>query len=98
LSTSGTTGSPKLIRLSHDNLRSNAEAIAAYLHLNETDLAATSLPLHYCYGLSVVHSHLQHGAAVMLTDHSVTAPEFWHDFRRNGATSFAGVPYTFELL
>src|SRR5690606_10522415 len=89
---------PKLIRLSHENLRSNAEAIATYLRLDDTDLAATTLPPHYCYGLSVVHSHLQRGAAVMLTERSVTDPAFWDEFRAAGATSFAGVPYTFELL
>jgi len=58
LSTSGSTGSPKLVRLSHDNLRSNAASIASYLRLTPDDRAATSLPLHYCYGLSVINSHL----------------------------------------
>ena len=62
LSTSGSTGSPKLVRLSHDNLRANAASIADYLGLTPDDRAITSLPLHYCYGLSVVHSHLLTGA------------------------------------
>ncbi len=98
LSTSGSTGSPKLVRLSHRNLQSNAEAIAAYLGLNPDDRAATSLPVHYCYGLSVVNSHLARGAGLVLTDRSVVDPCFWDAFRAHGATSFAGVPYTFELL
>ena len=58
LSTSGSTGSPKLVRLSHDNLQSNADAIAAYLDIRPTDRAVTTLPMHYCYGLSVINSHL----------------------------------------
>lgn len=98
LCTSGSTGSAKLVRLSHRNLQSNAEAIATYLGLGPHDRAATSLPLHYCYGLSVVNSHLGRGASLVLTDRSVVDPCFWDDFRAHGATNFAGVPYTFELL
>jgi AMP-binding enzyme/Phosphopantetheine attachment site len=98
LSTSGSTGSPKLVRLSHTNLVANAVAIAEYLDIRETDRAATTLPMSYCYGLSVVHSHLLCGAGLILTDHSVTDNEFWELFRRHHGTAFAGVPYTFELL
>jgi acyl-CoA synthetase (AMP-forming)/AMP-acid ligase II len=98
LSTSGSTGSPKLVRLSHDNLRSNAASIASYLRLTPDDRAATSLPLHYCYGLSVVNSHLLAGAGLVLTEGSVVDECFWRRFEAAGATSFAGVPYTFDLL
>lgn len=98
MSTSGSTGSPKLVRLSHTNLTANAAAIAEYLGILETDRAATTLPMSYCYGLSVIHSHLLVGAALILTDHSVADPEFWDLFRRHRGTTFAGVPYTFELL
>ena len=98
LSTSGSTGSPKLVRLSHENLQANAEAIVAALGIRDTDRAATTLPLHYSYGLSVVHSHLQRGAAIVLTDLSVVDACFWDLFRRHRATTLAGVPYTFDLL
>ena len=98
LSTSGSTGSPKMVRLSHTNLVANAAAIAEYLSIRETDRAATTLPISYCYGLSVIHSHLLCGAGIILTDHSVTDDEFWELFRRHRGTAFAGVPYTFELL
>lgn len=98
LSTSGSTGSPKLVRLSANNLRSNAVAIAEYLHITENDRAATTLPMSYCYGLSVIHSHLWRGAALILTDRSMADEQFWTLFGRHGATSVAGVPYTFELL
>src|SRR3546814_1549726 len=60
--------------------------------------AITSLPLHYSYGLSVLHSHLACGAAVILTERSVIEPAFWDLFRREGATSLAGVPHSFDLL
>ncbi|MCT7659302.1 AMP-binding protein [Mycobacterium deserti] len=98
LSTSGSTGSPKMVRLSYTNLKENAAAIVAYLGIRETDRAATTLPMSYCYGLSVVHSHLLRGAGLILTDHSVVDDAFWELFRRHRGTSFAGVPYTFELL
>ena len=98
LSTSGSTGSPKLVRLSHRNVRSNAASIASYLRLSPDDCAATTLPMHYCYGLSVVNSHLAAGASLLLTERSVVDEEFWREFRAARATSLAGVPYTFDLL
>lgn len=98
LSTSGSTGSPKLVRLSAANLDANAAAIAAYLGLTHDDVALTTLPLDYCYGLSVLHSHLAVGASVVLDDRSVTDPGLWAGARVHGVTSFAGVPYTFDLL
>lgn len=98
LSTSGSTGSPKLVRLSHDNLQANAESIATYLRIRDTDRAATTLPMHYCYGLSVVHSHLLRGAGLVLTELSVADTCFWDLFRTARGTTLAGVPYTFDLL
>ncbi|KRB80210.1 hypothetical protein ASE01_01565 [Nocardioides sp. Root190] len=98
LSTSGSTGSPKLVRLSEANLTSNAAAIASYLGLTPDDVALTTLPLDYCYGLSVLHSHLAAGASLVLDDRSVTDPGLWVDARHHGVTSFAGVPHTFDLL
>lgn len=98
LSTSGSTGSPKLVRLSAANVDANAAAIASYLGLTCDDVALTTLPLDYCYGLSVLHSHLAVGASVVLDERSVTEPGLWADARARGVTSFAGVPYTFDLL
>ncbi|WP_234441302.1 AMP-binding protein [Streptomyces scabiei] len=98
LSTSGSTGSPKLVRLSAENLQANAESIATYLGIRDRDRAATTLPMHYCYGLSVIHSHLLRGAGVILTQRSVADADFWEEFRTARGTSLAGVPYTFDLL
>ncbi|MDQ1051006.1 acyl-CoA synthetase (AMP-forming)/AMP-acid ligase II [Streptomyces sp. V4I2] len=98
LSTSGSTGSPKLVRLSAENLQANAESIATYLGIRDTDRAATTLPPHYCYGLSVIHSHLLRGAGLILTERSVADADFWEEFRAARGTSLAGVPYTFDLL
>ncbi|WP_112267059.1 AMP-binding protein [Lentzea terrae] len=98
LSTSGTTGSPKLVRLSADNLAANAASIGSYLDIRPSDRAITSLPLHYCYGLSIVNSNLARGAALVLTGRSVIEPEFWDLVRSHGVTSLHGVPHTFGLL
>ncbi len=98
MSTSGTTGSPKLVRLSRESLSANAAAIAGYLGIRGSDVGVTTLPLGYCYGLSVLHSHLDRGAAVLLTELSVVDPCFWGAARQAGVTSLAGVPHTFDLL
>ena len=98
LSTSGSTGSPKLVRLSRTNLVTNAEAIATYLDIRRTDRAATTLPMSYCYGLSVIHSHLLRGAGLILTDDSVVDDAFWDLMTTHRGTTFAGVPHTFDLL
>ena len=98
MSTSGSTGSPKLVRLSRTNLLSNACAIGDYLDLRATDTAITTLPLHYCYGLSVLHSHLAAGATIVLSDHSVADEAFWQLAVDVRITGLAGVPYTFDLL
>lgn len=98
LSTSGSTGSPKLVRLSQANILANARSIADYLVIAPDDRAITSLPIHYSYGLSVLNSHLIAGASLVLTDMSVTEPAFWSLFRKEGVTSIAGVPYSYELF
>jgi acyl-CoA synthetase (AMP-forming)/AMP-acid ligase II len=98
LSTSGSTGSAKLVRLSAENLAANADQIAGYLDIREDDCAALTVPLTYCYGLSVVHTHLARGASVLLTDLSVVDECFWRLFDTAGATTFAGVPHTFDML
>ena len=98
LTTSGSTGSPKLVRLAARNLEANARAIAAYLELGPGERAIQSLPIYYSYGLSVLHSHLLAGGAVVLTPHSFMRPEFWRDVDAHQATSFAGVPYMYETL
>ncbi len=98
LSTSGSTGSPKLVRLSRDNLVTNARSIADYLALRVDDTAITSLPLHYCYGLSVLHSHLVTGAKVVLSDLSVVDECFWRLMDTERVSTLSAVPYTVELL
>jgi len=86
------------VRLSYQNIQSNADAISDYLELNETECAITTLPMHYSYGLSVINSHLSVGASIVLTDGSLMNRVFWNLFKEHKVTSLVGVPYTYELL
>lgn len=98
LPTSGSTGNPKLVRLTQANLRANAASIAEYLNLSTLEIAIQSLPIHYSYGLSLINSHLHIGGSIVLTPHSFMRPEFWQDVTDYSCTSFAGVPYMYETL
>lgn len=98
LSTSGSTGSPKLVRLTARNVMANADGIRVALRIDESARAVTSLAFSYSFGLSVVHSHLLAGATLVVADGSVMTPEFWAQVRAHGVTSFSGVPYTYEIM
>jgi acyl-CoA synthetase (AMP-forming)/AMP-acid ligase II len=98
LSTSGSTGSPKMVRLSSRNIDANAASIAEYLQLGPDERPITSLPMAYSYGLSVINSHLHSGAAVVFSDDAVMRKEFWDALDRHRCTSFGGVPYTYQTL
>src|SRR5450631_3703776 len=98
LNTSGSTGSPKLVRLPLRSLKANAASIAHYLQLTPDERPITSLPMPYSYGLSVINSHLHAGAAIVFSEDTVVRREFWDAVDRYGCTSFAGVPYTYQLL
>ena len=98
LTTSGSTGSPKLVRQSYENIRANTASIVEYLKLDATERPITTLPMNYTYGLSIINSHLAVGATILLTENSIMQREFWNFFTAQGATSFGGVPYTYEML
>lgn len=98
LGTSGSSGSPKLVRLSAAGVDANARSVAQALGLTADDRALTTLPLAYCYGLSVLHSHLAVGAGVVLSGWSVLDEELWRAVGTHGVTNLAGVPHTFDLL
>ena len=98
LTTSGSTGSPKFVRQSYENIRANTDSIVEYLQLDETEKPITTLPMNYTYGCSILNSHLDVGATILLTDKGIAQREFWSFFREEGATSFGGVPYTYEML
>ena len=98
LSTSGSTGATKLVRLSAAAVDANARAISAYLGLGSDERPITTITPGYSYGLSVINSHRSIGATTSLNQHSVSEPAFGELLERERATSLAGVPYTYELL
>ena len=98
LTTSGSTGSPKLVRQSYRNIAANRDSIVQYLKLTASERPITTLPMNYTYGLSIINSHLAVGATILLTDKTLMQREFWTFFSEQQATSFGGVPYTYEML
>lgn len=98
LTTSGSTGSPKVVRLTGRSITANAQSIVSYLGIEPGHRSIQSLPMHYSYGLSLVNTHLAAGATVVLTRHSFWHGEFWRAFDRAQCTSMAGVPHVYESL
>jgi len=98
LSTSGSTGQCKFVRLSGRNVEANADSIVRFLHLECNDRGALILPLHYSYGLSVLNSHLAAHASLFVPRKSILDPGFVEDLRENRCTNIPGVPYSFELF
>ena len=98
LPTSGSTGSPKLVRISAGNIAANTKSICEYLNLTEKDRAIMSLPMSYTYGLSVINTHLFAGGSIVLTKAKVIQRRFWELVRKYHVTFLAGVPYTFECM
>ncbi len=98
ITTSGSTGSPKLVRQSYINILDNATSISKYLKLDSSERPITTLPMNYVYGLSIINSHFLVGATILLTDKGLMQKEFWNFFKEAEATSFGGVPYTYEML
>ncbi len=98
LPTSGSTGSPKFVRLTRQNLRANAEQIVDALRISPGDRALAHLPLFYSFGLSVLNSHLVAGATVILTRSSAIQRTFWDELVEFGVTSLPGVPYSYEMF
>ncbi len=98
LTTSGSTGSPKLVRISRKNLDANTESIVEYLEINENERPITTLPMNYSYGMSIINTHVFCGAKILLTQYSLMEHGFWKCLVDKRATSIAGVPYTYKML
>ena len=98
LPTSGSTGSPKLVRHSYRNIEANAFNVLRLFGLTENEHPMAVLPMHYTMGLSVISSHLLAGATLILSGRSLLDKCFWQMMREHRVTSFTGVPYSYELL
>lgn len=98
LSTSGTTGSPKFVKISENNLVENALSIINYLPIKATDTTPINLPVYYSYGLSVLTSNSFAGGKIICSNKDILQKEFWQEMEKFGYTSLSGVPYFYEML
>jgi long-chain acyl-CoA synthetase len=98
LSTSGSTGNAKFVKLTFENIFANALSIKKYLKLNSSDSTITTLPIHYSYGISVINSHLLADAKIYTNKLSLFDKEFWEILEKKKITNFSGVPFHFEIL
>ncbi|KIO78394.1 AMP-dependent synthetase [Pedobacter lusitanus] len=98
LSTSGTTGSPKFVKLSDQNLVQNAHSILEFLPILETDVTPLNVPIIFVYGLSIFTSNCIAGGRMICTNRDILQKTFWEDFDKYACTSIGGVPYVYEML
>ncbi|HEU5333257.1 MAG TPA: AMP-binding protein [Actinocrinis sp.] len=98
LATSGSTASPKTVRLSYTALAENYAAVVRALGVTAAERGPTTLPIRHAYGLSVLNTHLLAGACVILGEGSPLSAATWDRLIRSGATSFAAVPTTYAAF
>ena len=98
LSTSGTTQSPKFVRLSQENLEDNTLKIANHLNIKKNHTTITTMPMGYSYGLSILNTHLFKGAKIVLNKSTILEKIFWEKIIKHNVNSFGGVPEFYEFL
>jgi acyl-coenzyme A synthetase/AMP-(fatty) acid ligase len=98
LSTSGTTGSPKFVRLSDENLVQNARSIMEYMPIQTDDIVPLNVPINFVYGLSIFTTNCIKANQIVCTDKDAFQKEFWADFKKYGYSTLGGVPYFYEML
>lgn len=98
MSTSGSSGNPKSVMLSRENLLANTLSILDYLPIRQSDCGITTLPLTYSFGLSVLNTHLAMGATMVLTDEPLMSKTFWQQVKDHKVTSLSGVPFHYQML
>ena len=98
LTTSGSTGSKKFVRISYQNIYENTKSIIKYLNIKKSHRTITTMPPFYTYGLSILNTHLFSGASIVAAGMSVVEKSFWNLMKDLNVTSFGGVPYFFEIL
>jgi long-chain acyl-CoA synthetase len=96
--TSGSTATPKGVMLTHHNLMYNTESIIEYLHLNENDRVEVVLPFYYCYGTSLLNTHLRCCGSLVINNRFMFPETVLEDIRNYNCTGFAGVPSTYQIL
>ncbi|KAJ52004.1 acyl-CoA synthetase (AMP-forming)/AMP-acid ligase II [Clostridium tetanomorphum] len=98
LFTSGSTARPKGVMLTHENLISNTNSIIEYLQLSKVDRIEVVLPFYYCYGTSLLHTHIRVGGSLVINNRFMFPETVLDDIDKYQCTGFAGVPSTFQIL
>jgi acyl-CoA synthetase (AMP-forming)/AMP-acid ligase II len=96
--TSGSTGVPRLVIVSHANLTSNTQAIIRSQHLGTNERAMLVMPISYCFGASVMHTHLYQGGGVVFDSRFMFPDRVLQAIDTYGCTTFAGVPIIYNVL
>ncbi len=98
MTTSGTTGSPKLVRHRYGNIESNAKNVAKVFGWTPEERGIIDLPMQYTMGLNVINSHLYAGATVLLIEANLMSPKYWSFIKEQKGSNFTGVPFSYEIL
>lgn len=98
MTTSGSTGSPKLVRYKKGNLEANAKNVAIAFGWTEKERPICDLGMQYTMGLNVINTHLYVGATVLLTTYNLMSSEFWDYIKKERATNFTGVPFSYDIF
>jgi len=98
MTTSGSTGSPKLVRYKTGNLEANAKNVAIAWNWTENERPICDLQMNYTMGLNVINTHLYVGATLLMVSHNITDPAYWKFIKENKATNFTGVPFSYDIL
>ena len=98
MTTSGTTGSPKLVRHKYGNIESNARNVAKVFGWTSEERGIIDLPMQYTMGLNVINSHLYAGATVLLVEANLMSPKYWSFVKEQKGSNFTGVPFSYEIL
>lgn len=98
MTTSGSTGSPKLVRYKKGNLEANARNVAKAFGWSREERPVCDLGMQYTMGLNVINTHLYVGATVLLTTYNLMSGEFWDYIKTEKATNFTGVPFSYDIF
>lgn len=96
--TSGSTGDPKCVRFSSNNIDSCTRSICEYLDFDQNRVAISFLPIHYSYGLSVLHNCIYKRAQYAVSKRTILDTELWDDIEKFKVTDFSGVPFSMKIL
>ncbi len=98
LSTSGTTGNPKLVKLSDESLYQNALSILQYMPILESDVVALNVPINFVYGFSIFTTNCMRAGRIVCSDKDIMQKAFWDEMDIYGYSTLGGVPYLYENL